>query len=158
MSEIQVFLFGPGLPVAGRLMHCIVGEDAIHIRSHHAANAQTIRLADLQVKVAGFEHNQLQLSWRYDDIAAWSLLPAGTDEQKKLIAALPQNIIPGLTQWKRSTHSQNWVWKGILYTLGLVGLALTLLVWQHGSRGNVGGKSRLHGNGKKDRQVCAEIA
>ncbi|MFZ2160875.1 MAG: M48 family metallopeptidase [Sideroxyarcus sp.] len=131
MNEIQALLFGPELPVAGQPVHCVVGQDAIHIRSHQAESQQIVQLAGLQATVAGFEHDQLQLTWRNDDHAPWSLIPAGADEQKKLIAALPQNIIPGLTQWKRSTRSQSWVWKGILYTFGFVGLALTLLVWQH---------------------------
>jgi Zn-dependent protease with chaperone function len=131
MSRIQVLLFGPELPVTGQSVHCIVGQDAIHIGSHQAVFPQPVRLAEMQAKVAGFEHNQLQLSWQSDDLSAWSLIPAGEGEQKKLIAALPHNIIPGLTQWKRSTQMQSRVWKGILYTLGFVGLALAILVWQH---------------------------
>lgn len=130
MNEFQVLLFGPAMPAAGQPMHCVVGQDAVHIRSQHAEHLQSVQLAELQAKVAGFEHNQLQLSWRHDD-RAWSMIPAGADQQKELIAALPQNIIPGLAQWKRATQSQGWVWKGILYTLGFVGLALALLVWQH---------------------------
>lgn len=130
MNEIRVLLFGPELPVAGQPVHCVVGEDAIHIRSHQAEGLQAIKLAALQAEVAGFDHDQLQLTWRHDDRAAWSLIPAGADEQNKLIALLPQNI-PGLTRWKRSTRSQGWMWKSVLYTLGFVGLALALLVWQH---------------------------
>ena len=112
-------------------MHCIIGTDAIHICSPEAENLRAIKWAELRAKLAGFEHNQLQLSWWHDDRSAWSLIPAGADEQGKLIAALPKNVIPGLTQWRRSTQSQSWVWKGILYTLCFSGLALALLVWQH---------------------------
>jgi len=131
MSEIRVSLFGPELPVAGQPAHCMVGEDAIHIRSHGSEILLTITLAALRAEVAGFDHDQLQLTWRHDDRAAGSLIPSGTDEQKKLIAALPPNTIPGLIQWRRSTRSQSWVWKGVLYTIGFVLVSLALLVWQH---------------------------
>ncbi len=131
MSEIQVLLFGPELPVAGLPVHCVVEEGVMHVRSHQAENLHTIELAVLQAEVAGFDHDQLQLTWRQDERAAWALTPAGVDEQKRLIAALPHNIVPGLTQWKRATRSQSWVWKGIVYTLGFVALAVMLLVWQH---------------------------
>jgi len=131
MSEIQVSLFGPELPVAGLPVHCVVDEDAIHVRSHQAESLHVIKLAALQAEVAGFDHDQLQLTWRHDDRVVWALMPAGADEQKRLIAALPHDTVQGLTRWKRATRSQSLVWKGIVYTLGFVALAVLLLVWQH---------------------------
>lgn len=131
MSEIRVSLFGPELPVAGLPVHCVVDEDAIHVRSHQAESLHVIKLAALQAEVAGFGHDQLQLTWRHDDRAVWALMPAGADEHKRLIAALPHDIVPGLTRWKRATRSQSLVWKGIVYMLGFVALAVLLLVWQH---------------------------
>lgn len=130
MNEIRVFLFGPDLPVAGHPTHCVVGHDAIHIRTDVLESLQPVRLAALKADVAGFEHDQLQLTWQQDELA-WSLIPAGADEQRKLIAALPHDVVPGMRQWKRATRSQSWVWKGILYALGFVVSALALLVWQH---------------------------
>jgi Zn-dependent protease with chaperone function len=131
MNEIRFLLFGPELPVAGQPVHCVVEQDAIHIRADQAGNPQSVQLAALQAKVAGFDHDQLLLSWRHDDCAAWSLIPACADEQKKLVALLPRDVVPGLAQWQRATRSQSRVWKGILYTLGFAGLALALLLWQH---------------------------
>ncbi len=130
MNEIRVLLFGPELPVAGHPTHCVVGHDAIHIRSDVFESLQPVKLAAVKADVAGFEHDQLQLTWRLDE-RAWSLIPAGADEQRKLIAALPHDIVPGMRQWKRATRSQSWVWKGILYTLGFVVSALALVAWQH---------------------------
>ncbi len=131
MNEIQVLLYGSGLPVAGQLVHCVVGQDALHLRPHEAEDLRTIPFAELRVGVAGFEHDQLLLSWKHDDSSDWSLIPADAGEQKKLIAALPQHVIPGMAQWQRATRSQSWVWQGILYTLGFVALSFALLVWQH---------------------------
>jgi Zn-dependent protease with chaperone function len=128
MSDIQIFLFGPDLPVAGQLTSCIVEQDAIHIQSPYSGHA--IKFSELTAKVAGFDHNQLQLSWQHGN-AKWSLLPIDSVEQKRLVDALPQTTIAGLKQWKRATQSQSFVWKAILYTCGFIGVSLVLLLWQH---------------------------
>ena len=130
MNEINITLYGPELPPGGQAMHCVVAQDEIHIRTLSAVHIHTIKLAELQASVVGFDHNQLQLSWQQQAVAC-SLIPIGSDEQNKLIAALPKNIIPGLLQWQHTTRSQNWVWKAVLYTFGVVVIAVGLLVWQY---------------------------
>jgi Zn-dependent protease with chaperone function len=131
MSEIRVLLFGPEMPVAGQPVQCVVLQDAIHIRSHQTEVMQTVRLDALQAIVAGFDHDQLQLTWQPADQPAWSLIPADAGEQKKLVAALPHEDVQGLRHWKRATSSQSRVWKSIIYSFGFVVVALSLLVWQH---------------------------
>jgi Zn-dependent protease with chaperone function len=128
MNEIQILLFGPNLPVAGQLTACVVEQDAIYIQAPYTGHA--IQFSELTAKVAGFDHNQLQLGWQYDH-AKWSLLPMDAAEQKKLVNALPQTTIAGLKQWKSATQSQSFVWKAILYTCGFVGVSLVVLVGQH---------------------------
>lgn len=128
MNEIQIFLFGPNLPIAGQLTACVVEQDAIHIQSPYTGHA--IKFSELTTKVAGFDHNQLQLSWQHDH-AKWSLLPADVVEQKKLLILLSQTTIAGFSRWKKSTQAQTFVWKAILYTCGFVAVSLVLLVWQH---------------------------
>lgn len=130
MNDIQVLLFGPELPVAGQTMSCLVAHDALYISSPQFAQQHTVAWSGLQATVAGFGHDQLLLSWR-DEQAAWSLIPAGVDAQKKLIAALPYQHIPGLAHWHRSTRWQSRVWQSILYTLGFIVLSAVLLVWQY---------------------------
>ena len=130
MNEIKITLYGPELPVGGQAMHCVVEQDEIHIRTLLAVHIHTIKLTELQASVVGFDHNQLQLSWQHQAVDC-SLIPIGSDEQKKLISALPKNRIPGLLQWKHSTQSQSWVWKGVLYSFGVVVIAVGLLVWQY---------------------------
>lgn len=130
MSEIKITLYGPGQPLGGQAMHCVVEKDEIHIRTLMAVHIHTIKLSELQASVVGFDHDQLQLSWQHQ-AAGCSLIPTGWDEQKKLIAALPKNTIPGLLHWSRSTQSQSWVWKGVLYSFGAVVIAFGLLVWQY---------------------------
>jgi len=130
MNEIKITLYGPDLPIGGQAMYCVVEQDELHIRTLLAVHVHAIKLTELHASVVGFEHNQLQLSWQHQAVDC-SLIPMGSDEQKKLIAALPKNIIPGLLQWKHSTQSQSWVWKGVLYTFCVVVLAFGLLVWQY---------------------------
>lgn len=130
MNEINITLYGPEHPVGGQAMHCVVGQDEIHLRTMLSVHIHTIKLTELQASVVGFDHNQLQLSWRHQAVD-YSLIPIGSEEQKKLIAALPKNKIPGLQKWKHSTQSQNWMWKGVLYAFGVVVLAVGLLVWQY---------------------------
>lgn len=131
MSEIRVLLFGPEMPVAGQPVLCLVERDEVHIRSHQAEVLQIVRLAALQAMVAGFDHDQLQLTWRHDDQMDWSIIPADAEEQKKLVAVLPHEDVEGFLQWKRTTKSQSRVWKSIIYTTGFFVVALSLLVWQH---------------------------
>ena len=130
MNEINITLYGPEQPVGGQAMHCVVEQDEIHIRTLLAVHIHTIKLSELQASVVGFDHNQLQLSWQHQAVDC-SLIPIGSDEQKRLFAALPKNKIPGLQKWKHATQSQSWVWKGVLYTFGVVVIAFGLLVWQY---------------------------
>lgn len=128
MSEIQIFLFGPNLPIAGQLTVCVVEHDAVYIQSPYTGHA--IKFTELTAKVAGFDHNQLQLNWQHEH-AKWSLLPVDVVEQKKLVSALSRTTIAGFGRWRKSTQAQSFVWKAILYTCGFVGVSLVLLVWQH---------------------------
>jgi len=133
MSDIQVLLFGPGLPAAGQAAQCVIEQNALRIRMQQAdldLHRETVLFSELTARVAGFDHDQLQLGWhRQQD--AWSIMPAGKSEQKTLITALPQGSVAGLTQWRRSTQSQGLVWKGIFYSACLLCLSFALLIWQH---------------------------
>jgi len=133
ISDIQVLLFGPGLPAAGQAAQCVIEQSALRIRMQQAdldLHRETVLFSELTARVAGFDHDQLQLGWhRQQD--AWSIMPAGKREQKALVAALPPGSVAGLTQWKRSTQSQGLVWKGIFYSACLLCLAFALLIWQH---------------------------
>lgn len=131
MTDIQILLFGADLPVAGQRAQCVASQDGIHLQSAQFSAPQFIKWGELHAKVAGFDHDQLQLTWRQDYYAAWSLIPADAAEQKKLIAVLPKESLAGFKHWQRETQSQSWLWKGILYTTAFVGLAVLLLVWQH---------------------------
>lgn len=130
MNKIKITFYGPELPSGGQVMHCAVGKNEVYISTLSAAHVHTIKLVDLQASVVGFDHDQLQLSWRYQS-EDYSFIPSDKSEQKKLISTLPKNDIPGLVQWKRSTQSQSWVWKGVLYTFGVVAIAAGALIWQY---------------------------
>jgi beta-barrel assembly-enhancing protease len=130
MNEIKITLYGPGLPPSGQAMHCVVGINEVHISTLMAAHMHTIKLVDLQASVVGFDHDQLQLSWQHQS-EDYSFITIDKAEQKKLISILPKNDIPGLVHWKRSTLSQSWVWKGLLYTFGVIAIAAVTLVWQY---------------------------
>ena len=69
MNEINITLYGPELPPGGQAMHCVVAQDEIHIRTLSAVHIHTIKLAELQASVVGFDHNQLQLSWQQQAVA-----------------------------------------------------------------------------------------
>ncbi|MDD4964735.1 MAG: M48 family metallopeptidase [Gallionella sp.] len=130
MTDIQILLFGADLPVAGQRAQCMASQEGIHLQSAQFAASQFIHWRELHAKVAGFDHDQLQLTWQ-QETAAWSLIPADATEQKKLIAVLPKESLAGFKHWQHETQSQSWLWKGILYTTAFVGLAVLLLVWQH---------------------------
>ena len=133
MSDIQVLLFGPGLPAAGQPAQCLVEQNALRIRMQQAdldLHRETVLFSELTARVAGFDHDQLQLGWHRQQ-ETWSMMPAGKSEQKTLVAALPQGSVAGLSQWKRSTQSQSLVWKGIFYSACLLCLSFALLIWQH---------------------------
>jgi len=124
--EIEVVLFGPDLPGAGQTATCVVGHGSIHI----ASQQQSAMFRAMEAKVGGFEHNQLQLCWQHQG-KTWLLIAANMAAQAKLIAALPQDEITGLGRWKKSTHSQRFVWKSIIFFLSALAIALFLLIWQY---------------------------
>ncbi|MDD2801889.1 MAG: M48 family metallopeptidase [Methylococcales bacterium] len=130
MTDIQIFLFGADLPVAGQRAQCMANQEGIHLQFAQFAAPLFIHWRELHAKVAGFDHDQLQLTWQ-QEAAAWSLIPADATEQKKLIAVLPKESLAGFKHWQHETQSQSWLWKGILYATAFVGLAVLLLVWQH---------------------------
>ena len=91
ISDIQVLLFGPGLPAAGQAAQCVIEQNALRIRMQQAdldLHRETVLFSELTARVAGFDHDQLQLGWHRQQ-HAWSIMPAGKREQKTLVAALP---------------------------------------------------------------------
>lgn len=126
LNEIEVLLFGTGLPTSGVSTRCQVHESAISIDSQHLnANFDV-----LKASVGGFDHNQLQLHWQSGD-GAFMLMPADISAQKALYASLPAHAITGLKNWKIATQSQSIVWNSILYSIAFIALALVLFVWQY---------------------------
>jgi len=153
-SLIEILVFGKGLAAGGQTAQCEVKQESLVI--HFAAPALasqmeqnltvlpfdvknlTVFYRHISAKVAGFDHDQLQLNWQQDE-ATWSLMPSNLVEQKAMLAALrvhatEQNsgyIISGLNQWYKTTQSQSIVWKSILYGLASLSLLVVFVIWQH---------------------------
>ncbi|HSI43480.1 MAG TPA: M48 family metallopeptidase [Methylotenera sp.] len=133
-NPIQVSLFSSTLPISGIPALCELEQDALLIQSHDSSTYQPIhqriKLTELSAKIAGFDHDQLQLSW-LNEGAKWSLMPQDKAAQKALLKGLTKGSVSGLLQWHYATRSQSAVWKGILYTFGLISISVILIVWQH---------------------------
>ncbi len=126
LNEIEVLLFGVGLPTSGISTHCHVRESAISIDFQHlSANFDA-----LKASIGGFDHNQLQLHWQ-SGTGSYMLMPANIEAQKALYASLPAHSIAGLKKWKTATKSQSVMWNSILYSIAFMALALVLFVWQY---------------------------
>lgn len=125
-ADINILLFGPGIPGSGQPMACQIVQNGIFLPAYN----RIISFAALQARVGSFDHNQLQLCWQHED-ATWLLIPVNQDAQNKLLMQLPKNQIPGLGKWRRSTFSQSLVWKTTAGILCALALAAILLVWQY---------------------------
>jgi len=140
MSQlIDVLVFGKGLPAGGQAAQCEVKQESlvIHFSAVELQNL-TVNYRHISAKLAGFDHDQLQLNWQQDD-TTWSLMPSNLVEQKTMLAALKthtleQNagyVISGLNQWHKATNTQNMVWKSIIYGLVSLSLLVVFIIWQH---------------------------
>ncbi len=127
MSEpLPILLFGPGLPSGGQPSTCQVEHDYLSLPEFK----QSIRFAELTAKVGSFDHNQLQLTWQYQG-QTWLLIPQDQASQKNLVNFLPMGVVAGLDKWKRSTLSQNLVWKTVIYSICSLVAAVLLVIWQY---------------------------
>ncbi|HYN55132.1 MAG TPA: M48 family metallopeptidase [Methylotenera sp.] len=126
LNEVEVLLFGTGLPTSGVSTRCRVRESAISVDFQHLNPS----FDALKASVGGFDHNQLQLHWQNGG-DSFMLMPANIDAQKALYASLPAHAITGLKNWKTATRSQSIVWNSILYSIAFIALALVLFVWQY---------------------------
>jgi Zn-dependent protease with chaperone function len=129
-EQIQALLFGPGLPANGEPVHCHVQLNAMIISSGGQLSPQRIRLEEVKALVGGFEHDQLQLTWG-QDAEAFTLIPVSSDEQARLVAALPSDVVTGLKRWKKATTSQSFVWKSIVYGIGVIAVAVLIGAWNY---------------------------
>lgn len=126
LNEIEVVLYGSGLPTSGVPTRCHVHESSISIDFQQLNPS----FDALKTSVGGFDHNQLQLHWQNGD-NTFMLMPASIEAQKALYALLPAYAINGLKSWKNTTISQSIVWNSILYSIAFVALALVLFIWQY---------------------------
>lgn len=125
-NTVEVLLFGAGLPTAGLPARCKINNDSLQL-DYQLLN---ITFDKLTATVGGFDHNQLQLHWQYNDIG-YMLIPNDNAGQKALRAALPVAVVKGLKNWHNSTKMQTVVWNSVLYGAGFLVLLAILIVWQY---------------------------
>jgi predicted Zn-dependent protease len=125
-DDIDILLFGPGLPGAGTPATCRIEANGIYLPVYN----QIVSYAALKTRVGSFDHNQLQLSWQNQG-ETWLLIPVNQDAQKALLKQIPKQKIPELNTGRRATFSQRLVWKTAAGVLCTLALALILLVWQY---------------------------
>ncbi len=125
-NEIDVLLFGSGLPHAGQATTCQLSQGQLSLPAFH----QTITFSKLEARVGSFDHNQLQLCWRQQD-DLWLLIPANQEAQKALVKQLPRKEVLGLGKWKRETFGQSVVWKTVAYSLSALAIGTVLLAWKY---------------------------
>jgi beta-barrel assembly-enhancing protease len=125
-NQVQVLLFGAGLPTAGVPVLCRVQADAIHVDDEN----HRVNFANLSASIGGFEHNQLQLHWQHEAVN-YMLMPMDKQAQKALYALLPADSIQGLKRWKSNTKAQSLVWHSILYGAGFLVSMFVVFIWQY---------------------------
>ena len=130
MSEyphLSCRLFGPGLPASGRLARVHVAPEGLLVDGAPPVDWQ--RLTAVQ---GGFDHHQLQLTWRDAEGAGpWALVPNDASAQAQLIAQIPEAAVPSLRRWHQATGSQRWVWRSVVGTLVSLALLAVIGVWQY---------------------------
>jgi beta-barrel assembly-enhancing protease len=125
-NQVDVLLFGTGLPASGVPALCRVQADAIHVDyTNHRVN-----FGHLSASIGGFDHNQLQLHWQHESIS-YMLMPVDKQAQKALYALLPASSVQGLKRWKNNTKAQSLVWNTVLYSAGFLVLLSLIFVWQY---------------------------
>lgn len=127
MQSFDAMLYGPGLPAGGIPVVARFGIDSLHVdEPPRDADAALIDL-----RVGGFEHDEIFLSWRDADGGDYSLKPADRSATQFVAAHAPAALREQLRAWHHRRRMIRGVWSTIGAIAATVLIGAGLLWWRY---------------------------
>ncbi|MEQ1581566.1 MAG: M48 family metallopeptidase [Steroidobacteraceae bacterium] len=126
MNGIPATLHGPGLPGVGEACRLGFGGGMLVVA---ATETVEVPVESLTVTTGGFDDDTMLLNWARDG-ATFSAVIVDKAAQRALVQAAPAGIAPMLLKGHRDLRYHQRKWNAVLWTLGILVLAIVLGWWQ----------------------------
>lgn len=126
MNGVDATLHGPGLPGTGEPCRLAFAGAVLVVAG---TEVMEVPVESLTVTTGGFDDDTLLLNWARDG-ATYSAVLADPSAQQALVQSAPPDIAPLLLRGHRNLRYHQRKWNAVLWTLGLIGLALVVGWWQ----------------------------
>lgn len=127
MSDVRATLHGPDLPGAG--VSCVLGFDGDALAVAYADSTLQVPADALSVTIGGADDDALLIAWTLEN-GTYSATVFDAAAQHALVAAAPPAIAARLQPGHRRARFQRRKWKAVLWTVGVVGVAIVVAWWQ----------------------------
>jgi Zn-dependent protease with chaperone function len=127
MQQFSAILYGAGQPVGGAPVAARFGADSLHVDQP----ALGTDAAAISVRVGGFEHDVIFLSWRGADDIDYSLKPADKAATQYVVANAPPSLQALLKPWHQRRRAIRGVWSTIGAVAALLVIGAGLLWWRY---------------------------
>lgn len=126
MNGIPATLHGPGLPGIGEPCRLRFEGAVLAVEGTEVVD---VPVESLTVTTGGFDDDTMLLNWARDG-ATFSAVVVDKAAQQALVQAAPAGIAPMLLRGHRNLRYHQRKWNAVLWTLGIVGLAIIAGWWQ----------------------------
>jgi predicted Zn-dependent protease len=126
VSGIPATLHGPGLPGVGEPCQLSFAGSVLVVAGTEVVE---VPVESLIVTTGGFDDDTMLLNWAQAG-GAFSAVIVDPAAQQALVQAAPADIAPLLLRGHRKLRYHQRKWNAVLWTLGIVGLAIIAGWWQ----------------------------
>jgi beta-barrel assembly-enhancing protease len=126
MTGIPATLHGPGSPGVGEPCQLGFAGSVLVVAAREVVE---VPVESLTVTTGGFDDDTMLLNWAKAG-APFSAVIADKAAQRSLVQSAPAEIAPLLLKGHRNLRYHQRKWNAVLWTLGIVGLAIIVGWWQ----------------------------
>lgn len=127
MNGVRATLHGPGVPGAG--VPCVLGFDGDAMTVAVEAETMRVTAEALSVTTGGADDDAMLIGWT-QEAGTFSAVVFDAAAQQALVDAAPAAFAPQFTRGHGSARYQRRKWRAVLWTLGVVGVAIVVAWWQ----------------------------
>lgn len=126
MSDVPATLHGPGLPTTGVPCGLAFAGSVLLVAG---SETMEVPVESLTVATGGFDDDALLLNWSRES-GEYSAIVVDRSAQQALVRTAPPAIAPLLARGHRTVRYHRTKWQAVLWTLGIVALAVVVGWWQ----------------------------
>lgn len=120
-------LFGPGQPQDGEPARASFIGTRLRV---DAARGRDAEAGAIEVSAAGFEQDDVLLSWSDGD-GDWGFIVASAEAKTALLTSAPAALAKPLGRWRRSVGITRGIWRSVIATAATLAVATVLVWWQY---------------------------